>query len=112
MKYAPHIYARAFLEVKPDPEKFLSVVLKNGDYERLDKIVEAIEMREVQAHGGRIVELEFARISELAKKFKFSSHDRVHTKINPSLVAGVRVTVDGEQELDVSLQRKLNKLFQ
>ena len=44
-------------------------------------------------------------------KHKFSNKDHVEFKINPELVAGVRITVNGEEELNNSLQNKLNKLF-
>jgi|SRR3989344_3555991 len=117
MKYAPDTYARAFWETlsaqagKPEPKQFVEVVAKNGDFSRIDRIVAAIEKHAVHAQGGRMVELEFARSSAVSQKFKFSAKDRVHTSINSSLVAGVRVTIDGERELDLSLQRKLQKLF-
>jgi F0F1-type ATP synthase delta subunit len=31
--------------------------------------------------------------------------------VNPSLIAGVRVTIDGEHEFDGSLRGKLDKIF-
>lgn len=111
MKYNPDTYARVFWEVKPEPRQFLSVVAKNGDLQRVDKIVDAIEAHAVHAAGGHTIALEFARETEFAKQFTFFTHDRIRTIINPALVAGVRITIDGEQELDMSLQRKLNKLW-
>lgn len=111
MKYAPDIYAQAFLETKPDLKRFLEVVAKNGDFSRIDAILAATEKRIVHEHGGRMIELEYARQSAESNKFKFTAKDRVHTSINPSLVAGVRITIDGEQEFDGSLQHKLQKLF-
>lgn len=115
MKYSPEIYARAFWEAKPDAKKFLSVVHKNGDAHRLDKIVEALERYAAHQHGGRMVTMEFARVAdtELVKKLqeKFTGKDHIRTTLNPALVAGVRVTIDGEQELDVSFQRKINNLW-
>lgn len=115
MKYAPSIYARAFLDAKPDLKKFLSVVAKNGDFPRIDKIVAAIEEQETHGHGGKVVNVEFARemddatIKKVTKKFK--DRDLVSVKIAPSLIAGMRITIDGEQELDGSFQRKINKLW-
>lgn len=111
MKYAPSIYARAFLETKPDVKNFLRVVAKNGDFQRIDTIVEAIEAQAAKDRGGHMVELEFARETPLRQKFTFTAKDLIRTSINPFLVAGVRVTIDGEKELDMSLRRKLNKLF-
>ena len=61
--------------------------------------------------GGRMVHLEFAREHEHIKKFKFKPKDHVWMSINPSLVAGVRITIDGSSELDQSFKRKVNQLF-
>src|SRR3989344_1754355 len=104
MKYSAAMYARAFLETKPDVKRFLEVVAKNGDFSRIDGIVAAIERHAVHAAGGRMIELEYARSSAVSEEFKFRAKDQVHTSISPSLVAGVRVTIDGEKELDMSLQ--------
>lgn len=111
MKYAPSMYAKAFWEVQPDAKKFFDAVKNNGDGTRVDKILEAIEEHATKTHGGHMIHLEFARETELAKKFEFALKDHVRVSINPSLVAGVRMTIDGEQELDASLQRKLHRLW-
>ena len=111
MKYSPAIYAKVFLETKPDIGRFLQVVEKKGDFGRIDKIVEAIEDLTTKEQGGRVVHLEFARETDLAKKLKFEPNDLVRVSINPSLVAGVRITVDGVKELDNSFRRKISNLF-
>lgn len=119
MKYTPNTYAKAFLETKPDLTRFLQVVSRNGDFARIEKIVAAIQEVATKQQGGHMVHLEFARLdsarqarnSDLAEKFKFGPKDHVRVRTNSHLVAGVRVTIDGEQELDMSLRRKLNTLF-
>src|SRR3989344_2733879 len=115
MRYNPAIYAKAFWEVKPDPARFLDIVKKNGDLGGVKKIIAAIAGREAKAHGGHIVNVEFARAmpAEVMEKItkRFKAHDLVTVNISPSLVAGVRITIDNEKELDASLQRKLNKLW-
>ena len=111
MKYAANLYAKAFLETKADPKQFLHVIEKNGDFSRLDKIVAAVEELATKQTGGRMVHLEFARNSDMAKKFTFTAKDHVRVSINPSLVAGVRVTVDVSKELDNSFRRKVNQLW-
>ena len=111
MKYAPSIYARAFWESKPDSRKFLKAVGKNGDFARIDHIVAALENYTTKKNGGRVIHLEVARDQKLIEKFKFTAKDRVRVSINPSLVAGIKISIDGERELDMSLTRKLNKLF-
>ena len=111
MKYTPRLYAQAFLESKPDTKRFLSVVAKNGDLSKIDKIVAAIEELQTRQQGGRVVDLEFARDTDMAKKFKFKEKDLVRTRISPSLVAGVRITIDGTQEFDNSFKKKINHLW-
>ena len=115
MKYPASIYARAFLDGTHDSKKFLSVIAKNGDMPGIKKIYNAVEELVTHRGGGRVVTLELAREVPKSQRTqlekKFIAKDSVHIKTNPALVAGVRVTLDGEQELDQSLQRKLNKLF-
>ncbi len=111
MKYSVTDYAKAYVELKPKTADFVRVVEKNGDFSRLDKIVEAIEKLVTKEEGGRMIHLEFARESDEMNKFKFGPKDHVKISINPSLIAGVRVTVDGSSELDESFKRKVNQLF-
>ena len=37
--------------------------------------------------------------------------DQAVERLNPNLVAGVRITIDGEYEFDGSLRGKLDKIF-
>jgi len=115
MKYSPVNYAKAYIETKPAPKDFLRVVEKFGDISRLKKIVAAIEELAAKEAGGHIIDMEFARGMEkkLVEKMKnkFTAKDIVHVSINPSLVAGVRITIDGTKELDNSFRRKINTLF-
>ena len=69
----------------------------------------------VNGKGGMVVVIEFARAQD-AKARKnmldlFDKKDRVITKINPRLVAGLRVLRDGEWEYDMSLNAKLEKIL-
>ncbi len=124
MKYSPAIYAKAFQEVVDGAPKarqeeviknFCKVIVKNGDAPQIDKICIAIEEQHARTKGGKVVQVEFARemneaaIKKITKQFK--EHDLVSVKIAPSLIAGVRITVDGEKELDASLSNKLQKLW-
>ena len=124
MRYSPTLYAKAIREVikeTPKPhhddvvKNFCEMVAKNGDLTSSPKIVVAIAEQEAHEHGGKVVNVEFAReMSEAAIKKvtkRFHAHDLVSVKVTPALVAGVRITVDNEKELDESLQRKLNKLW-
>jgi len=124
MRYAPAAYAQAFLaalsggdeaEKRRKIMRFLALIKKNGDWPSMRKIQAEVERRAVHKAGGKLVKLEFARavpdgdIENL--KRAFSPKDRVEVVLAPRLVAGVRVTLDGEQELDLSLERKLHRLF-
>ena len=122
MRYSPKDYAQALSAslVKLKDKKaimynFLKVVRKNNDQKILPKILEVFKEIEVKRGGGSRVKIEFARqvpegtLKSITKNF--SSKDWVEMAVNPSLVAGVRITFDNERELDNSLARKLHKLF-
>lgn len=124
MRYSPALYARSLFEVLGDAktfeydsilENFRRTVEKYGDLSRLNSIIEVFEKLVVADNGGRIVEIETAR--ELSSsEFKelmglFRSEDLVRKSIDPKLVAGVRLAVNGEDELDYSFARKLRKIF-
>jgi F0F1-type ATP synthase delta subunit len=124
MKYSADMYARAFIEAFRDAEagerkavikRFAKVVSKNGDAPRLTLIFKEIEKRIVYANDGHIVDIEFARPlgHKIEAEFtaRFSKKDLVKFLQNSALVAGVRMTIDGERECDSSLVRTLNKMF-
>ena len=124
MKYSADMYARAFIEVFRDTDvserkeivkRFAKVVSKNGDLSRFELIFKEIEKRIVRANDGHIVEIESARPlgrkAEAEFTARFGKKDLVRFLRNPALVAGVRMTIDGERECDSSLVRTLNKMF-
>ena len=124
MKYTPETYALALHDtVSRAPsekrreivKRFAALLRRTGDIARAGKIIRAFEKLTVKKSGGRWVEIEFARPldAKLASKIGklFAAKDRIEETINPALIAGARVTIDGEQELDNSLARKLKKMF-
>jgi len=124
MKYPPETYAAALFQVAsgaPAAKRseivkgFVRLLAKTGDIGRAEKITAAVEKLMVKIRGGRWATIEFARPIELKIKRRitniFSAGDKIEEKINPALIAGVRVTLNGEKEFDNSLQRKLKKLF-
>jgi len=123
MKYAPHIYARALLEaMTAHPAKqgeilknFVAVLAKTGDLKGVERILEAVERALTAKKRARYVEIESARTLspkalELLTK-SFSKEDRIRTRINQSLIAGVRIIVDDSTAIDATLKRRLEKLF-
>ena len=119
MRYSVNNYVDAFTQaVKISPHGvvggLVKLLKKTGDIKHSKKIIEAVHKKLVNEKGGKWVNIEVARDSALEKetlKHKFSEKDHLNFNINPELVAGVRITVDGEKELNNSLQNKLNKLF-
>ena len=119
MKYTVHNYVEAFTQaVKVSPgravEGLVKLLKKTGDIKHSKKIIEAVHKKMVNEKGGKWVNIEVARESAMKKdelKRNFSEKDHVDSKINPELIAGVRITVGGERELNNSLQNKLKKLF-
>ena len=123
MKYKPEIYAKAFLEAqKASPGKqeemskrFLETVRKNGDFRSAGKILKVLGALLTGEHGGRVRSVESALDLQDGTREKFSERfqkdDLVEFSINPTLIAGARVTVNNSRELDFSFKRKLNKLF-
>ena len=120
MKYFVNNYVQAFTQAvrRSSHEEvigsFVKLLKKTGDIKHSKKILEAVHKKLVNEKGGKWVNVEVARESALKKekiKHNFSEKDHIDFKVNPELVAGVRITINGESELNNSLQNKLNKLF-
>ncbi len=124
MRYSPELYAKAFLETvavasgKKQPEmlfRFVEVIRKNGDSPLIKKIFRQVQEAIIKKQGAKIITLEFAREipKALVAKLRnyFSKKDHIKQVIREDLVAGVRVLVDNEKELDLTMRKKLKKLF-
>ena len=125
MRYPAKHYARAFAECIHDrmtsAEKdalvmnFIASIRKHGDSSKLSSIFKETAKMLRKKTGAREVLIEAARPlkSDPAHVFKglIGPHDTVETHVAPELVAGVKITVDGEREFDMTLARKLTQLF-
>ena len=121
MKYSVDNYVSAFTQaLKEGTQKdisagFVRLLKRNGDIRHFKKIIEAIHKKIVNDKDGKWVNIETARILPKNKlgllSRKFSKKDHVDFKINTELVAGARITIDGEKELDNTLNNKLKKMF-
>jgi F0F1-type ATP synthase delta subunit len=127
MKYPAHIYAKALAEVIVAAEgagekeqdaivaRLVAFVRKNGDEAHLRKIVEEAARFVRGKSGVRKVMMETARPLGAQQKKKLAAFiktgDVVVEKINPELVAGVKIIVNDELQFDGSLKGKLDKLF-
>ena len=123
MKHTAHIYAKAFVEAlgeHPSPEKerariknFIALLVKNGDIGHARKILESAKKVIREKKGRRSVVIETARplpTHGLAEEITKPS-DVVEEKIDPELIAGVRITINDELQFDGTLKRKINELF-
>lgn len=125
MRYPPRLYAQALaavLQKRLPPEKkkglvknFLELLRKNGELRSLKKIVLEAERLVLSQEGKRKILLESARPlsrkqKELVRKI-LRRGDVLEEKISPELVAGVKITVNEELQLDGTLARKLKKMF-
>ena len=125
MKYPAHIYAKALVEVLGDEDhhamkeqdrvakNFLAIVRKNGDEGYLRKILEEAAVMARGKSGVRQVTIESARELGAAQKATLKHFiqpgDVVEERIDPELIAGVKITVNDELQFDGSLRNKLNK---
>ena len=121
MKYSIDNYVEAFTQaLKEGTQKdisagFVKLLQKNGDIKHFKKIIEAIHKKMVNDKDGKWINIETARevlpAREKTLRHNFSEKDHINFKINPELVAGIRITVNGQEELDNSLNQKLKRLF-
>jgi F0F1-type ATP synthase delta subunit len=121
MKYTPHLYARALTsllekglsktEEDSVVQNLLALLKRNGDLKHLPKIISLAEHQLIENQGGRNITIETARpIPDIKKKIHFllRANDVVEEKINPAILAGVRVVINGESQIDASLKSQLD----
>lgn len=124
MSHSPELYAKAFAYAVRDASKahetalvknFVKAVNRRGDMRLLKKIITLVEGYMAAEKGGRMVVVESARLLPLyAKKellSRFAKNDIVREKIKTELVAGVRIIINGERELDCSFKGAVEKIL-
>jgi F0F1-type ATP synthase delta subunit len=128
MKYSPHVYAEALVEVlsapatepgkKTDDElakNFLALVRKNGDERYLRKILEEASRFARGKSGVRKVTIESARPLIPSQKALIAHFvkpgDMVEERIDPDLIAGIKIILNDEMQFDGSLKNKLNRVL-
>jgi F0F1-type ATP synthase delta subunit len=125
MKYAPHTYAKALVAVLDDAKgpaaghdaeiakNFLALVRKNGDEAHLLKILEEASRFARGKSGIRKVTIASAREMSVSQNETVGQFvrlgDVVERRIDPDLIAGIKITVNDEMQFDGSLKNKLNK---
>lgn len=131
MKYPAHVYAKALIEVLDDvsaekktagardeeklAKNFLELVKRNGDEMHLRKILEEASRFARGRNGFRKVIIDSARAFTPAQRKEVAhvlkKDDVITERIDPSLIAGMRITVNDELQFDGSLKRKLDTAF-
>ncbi len=124
MKYSLDTYTEALFNALDETEpvnkdkvlsNFVRILDKNGDIRYRDRIIESVHKRAVKRNGGKWVIVEVAReLPEPRQRIIreiFSENDFVGFSVNSALLAGIRITIDGEQELDASLNKKLKMVL-
>lgn len=125
MTYSASSYGKVFAAVASEQEgskfdavveRFLALVKKNGDWSRRKEIIAACEAEVRSRKGKRLLVVESAR--ELSPEHKKSitkvfdaGEYNVAYRIDPSLIGGVRLTRDGAEQMDASLQTIVQTIF-
>ncbi|MEK7124539.1 MAG: hypothetical protein AAB877_02560 [Patescibacteria group bacterium] len=121
-KYRAKLYAKALAElvlqkkspsdIKKMPDAFLDILKKNGDMAKAKEIAGIAESLILKESGKNHIILETARKIDKRLLNHFSREgDKVSEKINLKIIAGIKITVNNELELDNSLLRKIQEIF-
>jgi F0F1-type ATP synthase delta subunit len=123
MKYKPKIYAQILAEILSDKknsaeekrivDNFLALLEHNQDINKADEILQLTEALLLKKMGNKKVVLETARKIDAKEVLKHIAErgDIIEEKINPALVAGVKIVIDQSKQLDLSLVGKLERMF-
>ena len=119
MKIKSKIYAKALFDLISDgkskniTEKFLALLIKNRDIKRAKEIVLLAENELLKQTGNKKITLETARkvdTKNIVKDF-YKKGDVIEEKIKPDLIAGIKIIIDNNKQLDFSLHKKLSEIF-
>lgn len=117
------LYAKALAEIifagKVDEKKitnnFIKLLISSGYENKSKEILDLAEDFFLQKHGKRKITFETARkitpnqqklIDSIVKK-----GDVVKEKINPELIAGIKIIINESKQFDASMQSKLQKIL-
>ncbi len=123
-KITPKQYAHAFLDALEGKklshehamENFLALIRRNGDWPKQKRIIEACEDLLRSRDEKKLVEVVSARpLTEAQRKeihnvFHHAKID-LHERIEPELIAGVKIVVDRGEQFDGTLKHKLDTIL-
>jgi len=121
MKYKIKEYAIALVDSiledrvshKIMANNFLNFLEKQGDLKNAKKIIELSEKYYLNKKGNKKIVVETARKTNIKNliKYLYKEGDIIKEIINKSIIAGVKVTINDENEFDASLFGKLKNIF-
>lgn len=124
MRYSIRQYAEALLLALEDKNRrerrevigrFLVVLRKKRDGAKLTQIIKTLELLQLKKEGLHKVVLESASPPGLKIKTEvekiLGKKIFIEERINPELMAGIRILVDEEIFIDASAKRRLDVLF-
>lgn len=117
------LYAKALAEVlakKGFDEKkiinnFINLLIKSGQERKSKEILNLTEDFLLVKQGKRKIILETARKMTINQKKLLDNFvkngDIVKEKINPEIIAGIKIIINNEKQFDASMQSKLQNIF-
>ena len=129
MKYTTKDYANALVELLSDTrlrgqekmtdkkvsQGFIKLLERQNDLKKSKEIIELAEFLLAKKNKKKSITFETARKlldSQRKTLLKLTeTGDIIKEKINPELIAGVKIIVDNEKQLDQTLLKKINSLF-
>lgn len=110
------MYAQALLTIEPkkfNAENFLRLLERNGDLKNAKKIMAFTEELMLKDSGNKKITLESARNINVKKLLEsiIKKGDKVEEIINSKIIAGAKIVLNNERQLDFSLQKTLNEIF-
>ena len=123
MKYKIIEYAKALAEILSDKnfneeqitQGFLRLLERQGDIKKAKEILNTAKFLSAKKNGKKSVFFETARKLSAGQKkmlLKFIDEgDIVEEKINKDLIAGIKIIVDSEKQLDQTILTKINNIF-
>ena len=117
------LYAKALAAVlsgkKVDDKKvvnnFVKLLVKAGQEKKAKEILNLAEDFLLQKQGKRKIVFETARkMTATQRKLADSvakNGDIINEKINPEIIAGIKIIINNEKQFDASMQKKLQNIF-
>jgi F0F1-type ATP synthase delta subunit len=122
-KIKTKLYAKALAEVifkkgvneKKIVENFLKLLAKNGMENKAREILSLAEDILLAKRGKRKIVFQTARKMTAGQKKLLNDFvkegDIANEKINPELIAGIKIIINESMQFDASMQSKLQKIF-